>query len=412
MKARLLAVAVLVACAATAFAQDPDAPGDAFIPLGWSGNQLFAFMRPAPADLYREPIPRDFEVVVQNLVTDAVLLTRRVPETEHRGAPLQWWQESAGTVRQEVADFGIDIGRTGRRVGPEGFTVGAWRYQAVIRASGQRVDGPGPLGPPEPIASLIDANVIMTADEQRASSSWKRVHAGPRRPSSLSAVTDASVIGFVVSDDNRRAAVVVEWESWGEVAERRTTVIGSNLVVGFERGAIPSNPGQSLGTSLNARTLLAEQALAANPELATIRDLAVDAAFAYLSGDLEDFSAATDPSLGYVTLHAPGVIPVIEHSFTLAESPYPIHSVPSREELAGRITAAEVRMIEASQQLTRLLEFQFDEPTYDTDLLATMERNFIAVVQVRWSPIERLFVSTINGRFIVTVVDMVVPGEA
>lgn len=412
MRRRAVVLAALAFSVSGMVAAQPAKRFELIWPLGFSGNGLFAFAREVPEDFMCPECPRDVLVVVQNLVTDEIALEERVAaEILGDGGFEAWWRTSSRALLSRLRSLGIDGAQTGRAVAGESFVVGGWRYAALVEAGAAQVSVPG-WGPPQPAPSLVDPRVLMTATNPADGAvSWKQIHRGPARRE-MTTIDSAAVAGVVVAPDSRRAAVIYSWTVDGDEAYRDFTVIGSHLVVGYQRGRPAPAQGRDRAPRISAQTLLDELERAANPEADAIIGLAVDATLAYLAGDTREFAPLTDPATGFYRLEAPGVIPVIERRETVP-TPRPRARSVTRAEIAAEVTASDITMLDrAPDHLSRLVQYQIEPDEWDVEQLRTFERSIVAVVRVEVGAVQRLFVARRNGRLVVAIVDEVVPGEA
>lgn len=407
-KVRALILLIVLASAPRVWAQDSSV--DAIVPIGWGGNSRFAYLRLDADHVLEADAPRGGALVVQNLVTDEVLLTIPIAAGALAGGSLAaWWQRDGAVLTGRLDQLGIDLSTPGRVATDETLTVGRWEYAARFEAGARRIPLPQDGGAQSFAAGLEGAILLVHASNPDGYESFKIVHEGPEAPTDSTAVSDTSILGYVLSPDQRRAAIIYRWSTWGEANVRDLAVVGSHLVTGFTAGARTPAATRRRGSELSARELLADVLVSTQPRIAVAVEVAIEAVSAWFAGDQARFAAVTDLSTGFVTYRsAVGTPPTATaaHAWALEPAPGRAGTTPRFADISRRIDGTSVYPEAALPDLAAAFASATGGYAVDPSLIARIGARPATAVEVAIPPVARIWLSEADDRYVVAVVEL------
>ena len=376
-------------------------------PLGWKENELFAYARYGPIDLYCADCPRPLSVVVQNLVTDRIEYRHDEELTSHASTDFQeWWSADAMDVKAELRALGIRLEQRGRAVTGNEIVLGEARYQVLVSAGVEQKSVPGPIGGPVSLPSLSEPELlVILRNERTGAESWKRVHSGPSPQNSVATVL-AAVSGIVLSPDGSRAAIVYRWTSAGAKEERDFTLVGAHLGVGFREG-LPESDGRLQLLAVADAGKMSQRSL--NPPTEIV-DIATRSLAAVLGLELDESTPTVHPELGYYTVFSSGVLIDYFHNLELS-GPSGSREPPSEETIRSIVMESQVQEVQGVDFLSQWSGFREDSEA-ETQRIALIEETARFVLVLDMDGVHRLVFSQIDGSLYLTIVDEVDPNDA
>jgi hypothetical protein len=382
-------------------------------PLGWSSDGKFAFMRNSVVDPWCDTCIPDQIVIVQDLVTDEIVYERSIRNGLFDGIGFEgWWTENVEVLADELAAFGVDMGRPGSAFPGNTFSAAGWHYTVAIQSSAEERAVESFAGPPAPTAVLRDPIVVIEAQNRAGTNrSWKTIHRGPEFPGDDGGATSARIAGVIVDPSGRRSAVVYAWRAAGLDAGDDLTVIGAHLSAGYQSGTPAPPEGFVQSASIEARSILAERVRSRHTNIDRILEVARDVVRAITTKDSGGLSRYVDPETGFYTLTNPGVMIQMDHHIALPQSLL-VGVPPTEDEIDAAVTPDRVAFIDGIDTLSSLVQWQIEPETYDLDRIAGVESSTSIVVSPRLGVVQKLYFTEIGDTIYLTVADLVTPGDA
>jgi hypothetical protein len=400
-----------------AFTQPPSVPPDEQFriirPLVWSTDGKFAFVRNSVVDPWCDTCIPDQIVIVQDLVTDEIVYERWIRNGLFDGIGFEgWWSENVKVLADELAEFGVDMGRPGSAFPGNTFSAAGWDYAVAIQSSAEERGIESFAGPPAPTAVLRDPIVVIEAQNRAgANRSWKTIHRGPDFTDDDGGATSARIAGVIVDPSGRRSAVVYAWYAAGPDAGDELAVIGAHLSAGYQSGTPAPPEGFVQSASVEARSILAEMVRSRHANIDRILEVARDVVGAITAKDARGLSRYVDPETGFYTLTNPGVMIQLDHRFSLPPS-FLVGVPPTQDEIDAAVTPDRVAFIDGMDTLSSLIEWQIEPDIYDLDRIARVESSTTIVVSPRLGVVQKLYFTEIGDTIYLTVANLVTPGDA